>query len=331
MADEGMGAAHEALAELRVDAGHDLALLLNSLRIGFEAADNVITELQLSLARLDEKCTAAGDEALALRRDAQQRYATLQRRLDEVAAGESGTGLLDRQEALEGRLDRIAREIETLRATTQGIPALSRQVEEVRATADTIPALRTEVDQLRAATGDIPALRDEVASLRAGSDVTALTLRVAAVEEQVQTSASTAAGNPVPPPMVKWKHTTLEAWVENYFVGLVERRLSNTRRWCSHWAQHPEAVGRLTTLWRSWEQSQAAGDPLALSAWYLDHLDRHLAVLLSADGPFAGCSPQRHNARPPLDTRPVEHTESVTRWDDDDRLDEDRTQEVRIP
>jgi hypothetical protein len=331
MADEDLETVHTALADLRVDAGHDLGLLWSSLRVGFEAVENVLTELREGMAHLDDRCTAAGDEALALRRAAETQYATLRRRLDEVATGEAGAGLLDRQEALEGRLERLARELETLRATTQGIPALSRQIDEVRATAGAILALRSEVDQLGAATSDVPALRDEIASLRAGGDLAALNRRVAAVEEQVQASASTAAGNPVPPPEDQWVFHSLDAWVEGYFVKVVERRLSNTRRWCSHWAEHDEAVARLRALWRSWEQSRACGDPLVMSAWYLDHLDRHLTVLLGAEGPFAGCQPQRHNARPPLDVRPVEANQTVTRWDGGDRLDEDRTQEVRIP
>ena len=38
--------------------------------------------------------------------------------------------------------------------------------------------------------------------------------------------------------------------------------------------------------------------PAALiSVWLRDHLDHHIAVLLSSDGPFKGCKPDQHGER----------------------------------
>lgn len=87
----------------------------------------------------------------------------------------------------------------------------------------------------------------------------------------------------------------LVAWVNLWLGRIVERRISNRNRWCPHWSTHPEVVARLRVLCASWLQVTRHGDALALSAWMLDHLDRHLDRLMDADGPFAGCSPDRHN------------------------------------
>jgi hypothetical protein len=34
-----------------------------------------------------------------------------------------------------------------------------------------------------------------------------------------------------------------------------------------------------------------------MSVWLRDHADHHMAVLLSADGPFKGCKPDNHGER----------------------------------
>jgi hypothetical protein len=79
----------------------------------------------------------------------------------------------------------------------------------------------------------------------------------------------------------------LESWVNGFFV-LTFGRPSEQASWCAHWWDHPEAVLRLSALWRTWEA--AALDPVGgMAAWIRDHLDPGLAVLLSPTGPFAGC------------------------------------------
>lgn len=57
------------------------------------------------------------------------------------------------------------------------------------------------------------------------------------------------------------------------------------RRWAADWWNYPEAVSRLDALWRSWENARQ--DPVAMSAWWRDHLDHHMPILMSQDGPFA--------------------------------------------
>lgn len=72
--------------------------------------------------------------------------------------------------------------------------------------------------------------------------------------------------------------------------------------WCPEWWSHAEAVARLEALWRAWEYLRL--DPATgMSVWFRDHADYHMAVLLSADGPFKGCKPDKHAER--LDPLPL--------------------------
>jgi hypothetical protein len=59
--------------------------------------------------------------------------------------------------------------------------------------------------------------------------------------------------------------------------------------WCPQWWKHAEAISRLEALWRAWEFLRLDGTT-GMSVWWRDHADHHMSVLLSADGPFKGCS-----------------------------------------
>ena len=100
----------------------------------------------------------------------------------------------------------------------------------------------------------------------------------------------------------------LEAWVTEWFGQILERRSSNRRRWCARWWEHPEAVTRMRILMLSHRQMVKHGSALDQSAWMLDHLDRHLDALQSSDGPFAGCSPDRHSPCSGLPVKPTGRT-----------------------
>lgn len=71
--------------------------------------------------------------------------------------------------------------------------------------------------------------------------------------------------------------------------------------WCPQWWKHAEAISRLEALWRAWEFLRLEG-ATGMSVWWRDHADHHMSVLLSADGPFKGCSPEDgHRSKlPPL-------------------------------
>ena len=98
---------------------------------------------------------------------------------------------------------------------------------------------------------------------------------------------------------------SVEQFVTGYLLPLYRRAVSgNDTTWCAEWWRHPEAIVRLEALWRAWEYLRL--DPATgMSVWLRDHCDFHMRVLLSADGPFKGCTPDAHAARP---VRPLPST-----------------------
>jgi hypothetical protein len=100
---------------------------------------------------------------------------------------------------------------------------------------------------------------------------------------------------------------SLEAFVTGYLLRMYRRAVSgNDATWCREWWRHPEAIARLDALWRAWEYLRL--DPATgMSVWLRDHCDFHMRVLLSGDGPFKGCTPEKHGARPlqPLASDPM--------------------------
>ncbi|MEU8133633.1 DUF4913 domain-containing protein [Streptodolium elevatio] len=94
---------------------------------------------------------------------------------------------------------------------------------------------------------------------------------------------------------------SLEAFVRDYLAEVLRRRLNRaTAIWCPAWWKHPEAIARLSVLWRSFEHMR--GDPaVGLSRWWLDHADPHMRQLMDPTyGPFAACDPESgHGEFPP--------------------------------
>ena len=91
---------------------------------------------------------------------------------------------------------------------------------------------------------------------------------------------------------------TLDAWVENWLL-VVYRRAVNGRQstWCPEWWQHPEAKLRLTVLWQTWEAMRLE-PPFGMADWLRVHCDHHMPILLSPEGPFRGCHPDKHTEWP---------------------------------
>lgn len=97
---------------------------------------------------------------------------------------------------------------------------------------------------------------------------------------------------------------SLEAFVADYLCRVYARQVTDTTEavWCPCWWEHPEAVERLTVLWRTREEkgSTATG----LSGWWLDHCDPHMTRLLDPAGPFKYCS-ARHGHKGLLQPLPI--------------------------
>ena len=80
-------------------------------------------------------------------------------------------------------------------------------------------------------------------------------------------------------------------WVEATVSGIESFNPNANMHWCPQWWQHPEAVGRLQALHRQrlacapTEEEPYGTD----STWWVDHWDRHAAVLFAKDGPFGEC------------------------------------------
>jgi hypothetical protein len=100
-------------------------------------------------------------------------------------------------------------------------------------------------------------------------------------------------------PVLSWP--SLGEFVCGYLSVVCARQVTDTMEavWCPRWWLHPGAVERLTLLWRTREQATA---PAKVSAWWLDHCDPHMAVLLSVSGPFKYCGAGHKSLLRPLPT-----------------------------
>lgn len=94
-------------------------------------------------------------------------------------------------------------------------------------------------------------------------------------------------------------YDNLDSWVEQFFAVTFTRSLGGEWRWCPRWREHPEAVFRLDALWRSYETLRREGG-MGTAVWLRDHLEHQHGVLLSARGPFALCTLNRHEVMNPL-------------------------------
>jgi uncharacterized protein DUF4913 len=92
-------------------------------------------------------------------------------------------------------------------------------------------------------------------------------------------------------------YKTVDAFVEDYIAECYAREVSRAGlesqiRWCPEWHEHPEAVARLTAMWRAWEHMRH-GENVEMSNWWRDHADHHMPYLFDPKGPFYYCSVEK--------------------------------------
>jgi hypothetical protein len=133
---------------------------------------------------------------------------------------------------------------------------------------------------------------DEVAQLH--EEVRALTARVRSLQNLLLAAFDVDDEDRYPRAAATTNWHDVEDWVVNIMQDTLERRASNTRRWCPEWYEHPEVLTRFRILHDSYREVEKL-DAYTYSNWFVDHLDRHLDAIFSPDGPFAACSPERHS------------------------------------
>lgn len=124
-------------------------------------------------------------------------------------------------------------------------------------------------------------------------------------DSAVDLDVSTGDGWDEPAPELLYPN--LIAFVTDWLVPMYRRSMENREyAWCPQWWRHPEAVLRLSALWRGFEE-QRRQPGTAMSAWIRDHLDHHLPLLMDADrGPLRGCTAPKGHAQRPLQRMPLD-------------------------
>lgn len=98
-----------------------------------------------------------------------------------------------------------------------------------------------------------------------------------------------------------------EAWLTQWLLPTWTRAQSQSSVWCPQWWMHPEALSRIESMWRAWEELRLDAGT-GMSSWWRDHGDYHLSVLSAAHGPFKGCTLEKgHRTRavPVLPAQPA--------------------------
>ncbi|WP_420162356.1 DUF4913 domain-containing protein [Nocardiopsis sp. CNT-189] len=92
---------------------------------------------------------------------------------------------------------------------------------------------------------------------------------------------------------------SVDEFVREYITPLYRRKVSarGQRRWSAEWWTNPEAIARLESLWRAWENLRLDGGT-GMSTWWRDHADHHMSALFDPDGPFAASTDENKLGEP---------------------------------
>jgi hypothetical protein len=103
------------------------------------------------------------------------------------------------------------------------------------------------------------------------------------------------------------EYPSLGVFVEDFLSVAYARQVTDNadNAWCPEWWRHLEALRRLQALWDAHEAARMAGQ--GMSAWWRDHADHHMPILLSPRGPFKYCG-VRHGHKDLLQPLPTTRT-----------------------
>ena len=126
--------------------------------------------------------------------------------------------------------------------------------------------------------------------------------RLEALEQQLAdiyaTGADPRAGHP------DWRYRTVYDWVEQWFSVHYARSVTGVG-WCARWFDHPEALLRLSAMWRSWEHARR-DDTTGIAVWLTSIADPLARELFDPAGTFRYCGRGEHRKVPealPLEVR----------------------------
>jgi hypothetical protein len=148
----------------------------------------------------------------------------------------------------------------------------------------------------------VPGMDDAVAQALRELEADQLEQAAIAAGAELNAAADQAAADDEP----QLYYGSLPEFVERFLVRAYRREIPARRTWCKEWWKHPEVTARLDALWRSWEALRL--DPATgMSVWWRDHADHHMARILDVDGPFKGCTTEKHGANgSPLKPLPLD-------------------------
>lgn len=88
---------------------------------------------------------------------------------------------------------------------------------------------------------------------------------------------------------------SLEDFVTLYLLPNWRHKQSlKETHWCAWWWRHGEAMARLEHLWEAFEVARTQQAP-AMSMWWLEQADRHMAALTGPGGAFNRCIDEQDN------------------------------------